>query len=134
MAGKTLTIGKLSKLTGCSIETIRYYERIGLLANPPRSEGGHRLYERDHIRQLAFVQRSRGLGFTLEQIRQLFSHIDGAKLNCGQAKSMALAHVEEVREKIVELKRMEQQLIELVSQCSGGAVSECRAAETLFQR
>lgn len=132
MTVKTITIGPLSKQTGCNIETIRYYERIGLLADPPRSSGGHRLYERDHSQRLTFVQRSRELGFTLDQIRQLLTHIDGASFTCEQARSIALTHLDEVRAKIAELSRMERQLTELADQCSGAEIPECPVVKALF--
>ncbi len=73
----TMLIGSLSKRTGCNIETIRYYERIGIMPKPPRTEGGHRVYTRDRLKRLTFIRRSRELGFTLDQVRNLLSLADG---------------------------------------------------------
>lgn len=77
-----LTIGMLSSRTGCNIETIRYYEQIGLLPPPPRSQGGHRLYEEDLRRRLGFIRRSRDLGFTLDETRGLLRLVDGGAYTC----------------------------------------------------
>ena len=71
------TIGTLSKATGCKVETIRYYERIGVLPLPPRTEGGHRAYGEEHLKRLNFVQRSRELGFSLNEVRQMLRLVDG---------------------------------------------------------
>jgi len=76
-SGKLLTRGLLAARTGCNIETIRYYERVGLLPPPPRSAGGHRLYGHDLVRRLNFVRRSRDLGFSIEEIRELLRLVDG---------------------------------------------------------
>ena len=69
--------GTLSKATGCKVETIRYYERIGVLPSPPRTEGGHRAYGEDHLKRLNFVRRSRELGFSLNEVRQMLRLVDG---------------------------------------------------------
>ena len=74
-------IGVLSNQTVCHIEKIRYYERFGILSNPPRTEGGHRLYEKEHIKRLVFVRRSRELGFSLEEIRTLYQKAEDMKSN-----------------------------------------------------
>ena len=73
----SILIGALSARTGCNIETIRYYEKIGLLPTPPRSSGGRRLYSHEHLKQLTFVRRSRQLGFHLGEIRELLNLVDG---------------------------------------------------------
>src|SRR5713101_2205053 len=82
-----LTIGPLSDRAGCNIETIRYYERIGLMPRAARSDGGHRLYGEEHVKRLGFIRRSRELGFTLDQIRTLLRLVDGRRYTCrpGQA-------------------------------------------------
>ena len=77
----TMTIGPLSEKTGCHIETIRYYERIGIMPSPPRTEGGHRVYREEHLKRLTFIRRSRELGFTLEEIRNLLLLVDGDDLS-----------------------------------------------------
>ena len=96
-------IGALSSRTGCSIETIRYYERIGLLPAPPRSAGGHRVYDLDHLKRLTFIRRSRALGFTLDQVRGLLGLVDGGDFSCDDIRRLTLAHLGEIRDKIAEL-------------------------------
>ena len=89
--GEFLSRGELAARTGCNIETIRYYEQIDLLPPPPRSQGGHRLYGQDLLKRLNFVRRSRDLGFTLEEIRELLRLVDGGKYTCAQVEALALA-------------------------------------------
>ncbi len=124
--------GALAAETGCGIETIRYYERIGLLPSPPRSGGGHRLYGRDLVKRLHFVRRSRDLGFTLEQIRDLLRLVDVGGYTCAQIETLARAHVEEIRAKIAALERLRGVLEKLASQCSGGTIPECPIIDALF--
>jgi MerR family mercuric resistance operon transcriptional regulator len=129
---QALTIGALSKRAGVNIETTRYYERSGLMPEPPRSEGGHRLYSRDHLKRLAFIRRSRELGFSLEEIRALLRLVDGGDYTCGEVKALTDRHLKDVRQKIADLRRLERTLGEISSQCEGGAVPECLIIEALF--
>lgn len=126
------TIGKLSDKTGCNIETIRYYERIGLLRKPPRSAGGHRLYVEEDIRQLTFVRRSRELGFTLEAVRNLLSRIEGGGYTCAEIKRIAVDHLSEVHRKLADLKRLERGLEDLIATCDGSDVIDCPILEKLY--
>ncbi len=132
-----LTIGELSKRTGCHAETIRYYERIGLLPAPPRSSGGHRLYDIDHLRRLCFVRRGRDLGFGLEEIRELLrladadADADGGV--CGQVRARTLAQAGLVRNRIAELRRIERTLVELAAQCDAGGRRDCPIIDRLFE-
>ncbi len=128
-----VTIGTLSKQTGCNIETIRYYERIGILSKPPRTEGGHRLYEREQIKRLMFVRRSRELGFSLEEIRTLLRLVDGKRYTCEEVKAVTDRHVEDVRKKISDLRRLQKTLRDISSQCDGGLVPDCPIIDTLFE-
>lgn len=127
-----ITIGKLSKRTGCHIETIRYYERIGLLRKPRRSTGGHRLYGDADIRQLTFVRRSRELGFTLEAVRNLLSYSDGGDHTCAEIKAIALDHLTEVRRKLEELKRLERGLKSMIATCEGDNATDCPILDELY--
>ena len=127
-----LTTGVLSKRTGCNIETIRYYERIGLMPPPPRTEGGHRDYDEGHLRRLAFVRRGRQLGFTLDQIRGLLKLVDGGDFTCGEVQRITLSHMEDVRAKIADLRKMERVLKEMAAQCAGGDVPECPVIDVMF--
>ena len=129
----TLTIGALSKHTDCNIETIRYYERIGILPPPPRSAGGFRLYGEDHLKRLAFVRRSRQLGFALEEIRVLLELVDGGDYTCAEVKTLTLDHVAEIRRKIADLRKLEKVLKGMAAQCDGEEVPACPIIEALFQ-
>jgi len=126
------TIGVLSERTGVNIETIRYYEKIGLLPAPPRTEGGHRLYAEDHLKRLIFIRRSRELGFNQAEIRALLGLVDGGGYTCGEVKAMTLHHLQGVREKIKDLRRLERTLAGISSQCEGGSVPECPVIDALF--
>lgn len=128
-----MTIGSLSKGTGCKIETIRYYERVGLLPAPPRSAGGHRLYGEDHLRRLVFVRRSRALGFGLDEVRVLLGLVDGGAVTCAEVKAVTLGHLAEVRRKLADLKRLEGVLAEMAAQCEGGQVPDCPVIDALFE-
>jgi MerR family mercuric resistance operon transcriptional regulator len=129
----SLTIGVLSKNTGCHIETIRYYERIGLLPAPPRSAGGHRLYGEAHLKRLTFVRRGRELGFTLDDIRGLLGLVDGGEYTCAEVKALTLDHLGEVRRKLADLRRLEKVLKDMAAQCDGGAVPDCPVIDALFR-
>ena len=133
MPAKYLSIGALSKQTGCNRETIRYYERIGLLADPPRTEGGHRMFATDHAKRLTFIRRSRGLGFTLEQVRELLGMVDGANFTCEQVRGITIEHLQAVREEISDLRRMEDVLATMADQCTGGQILHCPVVEALFE-
>lgn len=126
-----ITRGRLAKLTGCNIETIRYYEGAGLMPQPQRSEGGFRLYDEPDIRRLSFIRRCRELGFTLEEIRGLLELVDGGEYSCGEIQKMTLAHANDVRKKIADLRRMERILKEMAAQCEGGDVPECPILDAL---
>jgi MerR family transcriptional regulator, mercuric resistance operon regulatory protein len=127
-----LTRGALAAETGCNIETIRYYERIGILPPPPRSEGGHRLYGPELVSRLQFVRRARDLGFALEEIRELLGLIEGGNYTCAQIEGIALAHVEEIRRKIADLTRLKKTLEAMAAQCSGGELPACPIVDALF--
>lgn len=123
---------KLALLTGCNIETVRYYEQIGLMPPPRRSEGGHRLYGQDLVKRLNFVRRSRDLGFTLEEVRGLLDLVDGGKYTCAQVEELALEHVRDIQRKIADLKRLKNVLETMASRCSGDKVPACPIIDALF--
>ena len=128
-----VTIGGLSEKTGCHIETIRYYEKIRLLPKALRSAGGHRLYGADQIKRLVFIRRSRELGFSLEDIRGLLALVDGHRYTCQQVKAVTVRHVESVREKVRDLRRLEKTLAQIVARCQGKEVPHCPIIDALFQ-
>ncbi len=128
-----LTRGMLSRRTGCHIETIRYYEGIGLMPAPRRSQGGHRLYDEEQLKRLTFIRRARELGFSLREIRGLLALVDGGNYSCRQVEALTLEHLDEVRSKITDLKKLERTLADIASQCNGGRVPECPVIDALFR-
>ena len=126
-----LTIGGLSERTGVNIETIRYYERIGLLPAPRRSEGRHRLYDGSLVQRLQFVRRSRELGFSIEEIQALLRLVDQGGLACSEAKNITVSHLAEIRGKIADLKKLERVLAQMAMSCEGNRLPECPILETL---
>jgi MerR family mercuric resistance operon transcriptional regulator len=116
---RRLTIGKLAAASGVNLETIRYYERIGLMPAPDRTESGHRLYEDDHRRRLTFIRRGRELGFSLEEIRALLALAEPQRRSCDEVQKIAAAHLDEVRGKIADLVGLEALLAETVRRCGG---------------
>jgi MerR family mercuric resistance operon transcriptional regulator len=127
---KPLRIGELSRRTGCNIETIRYYERIGLL---PRAErrGRYRQYDAAGVASLAFVRRARDLGFTLDEIRALLRLSVGGEAACAEVRDLAAAHLDDVRKRISDLRSMERALAVVVKQCDAGEQPECPLIDAL---
>src|SRR6266446_6992923 len=130
--GQLLTRGGLAARTGCNIETIRYYEQIGLLPPPPRSQGGHRLYGQELLKRLHFIRRSRELGFSLEEIRELLRLVDGHKYTCAKVEALALDHVREIQQKISDLKKLKNVLATMAAQCTGSKLPDCPVIDALF--
>lgn len=124
MAERTITIGELSRRTGCNIETIRYYERIGLMPVPPR-RGRYRNYGPEDVGRLGFVRRARELGFTLDEVRALLGLAAAGQASCAEARDLAAAHLKDVRTRIADLRRMERVLAETVRACHAGADACC---------
>lgn len=127
-----MTRGELSRKTGCNAETIRYYEKIGIMPEPKRSVSGYRQYDAGHERRLGFVMRGRELGFTMEDLKSLLDLIDRRAVSCMEVEKLARAHLQSVRKKISDLKRMESVLSSTVRACSGKDVPECPLIDTLF--
>ncbi|MBA1148868.1 helix-turn-helix domain-containing protein [Ectothiorhodospiraceae bacterium WFHF3C12] len=127
-----MRIGELANETGVNIETIRFYEREGILPAPEREANNYRVYAPTHLRRLRFVRRARDLGFTLDDVRALLSMVDGGDYTCATVKSLGEEHLEDVRAKIADLRRMEEALAEVVACCSGEQTPDCSMLETLF--
>jgi MerR family transcriptional regulator, mercuric resistance operon regulatory protein len=128
-----LTIGKLAEQSGVHIETVRYYEKIGLMPRPSRTPAGYRNYEPAHVRRLSFIRRSRELGFTLEEIRGLLKLVDGHRYTCAQIQKITVAHIADIRNKIAALRRLERVLASMAAECKGGQIPGCPIIETLFE-
>src|SRR6185437_645166 len=126
-----LTIGEISKLTGVNIETIRYYERIAMLPSPPRTAGGRRVYDPAHLRVLAFIRRSRELGFSLDEIRALIRLGGPEKASCREVRGIAVHHLEDIRAKLSDLKKLERLLAKTVARCSGKTAPDCPVLDIL---
>ncbi len=126
-----MTIGHLAKEAGVNLETVRYYERIGLMPEPDRTAGGHRSYTNAHARKLAFIRRARELGFGLEEIRALLALAEPGHTSCAEVQTIAGAHLESVRAKLRDLARLEQILADTVSQCSGEPSPMCPVLDML---
>jgi MerR family mercuric resistance operon transcriptional regulator len=131
LRGQGVPIGELSRRTGVNIETIRYYERVGLLSAPPRTRGGHRVYSADHIRTLSFIRRGRELGLSPEEVRALLELGGPGKASCGEVREIAAHHLNRIRAKIADLARLEQLLAAAINQCSGEIVPECPVIDML---
>ena len=126
-------IGDMSRATGVHIETIRYYERIGIMPPPDRTPGGNRQFSHDQLKRLFFVKRCRDLGFSLDEIRALLTMVDGRNFTCNEVNEMTLAHLGNIRKKLTDLKRLEQTLQKMAAQCSKGDVPQCPVIDTLFE-
>ena len=128
-----LTIGQLSQRTGVNIETIRYFEKVGLIASPPRTEGGHRVYGDDHLRALGFIRRARELGFTPQEVRGILALGGPTDACCDEVREIASRHLETVRSKMADLARLEELLSSTIDHCSGDHVPRCAVIDMIEQ-
>jgi MerR family mercuric resistance operon transcriptional regulator len=131
MTDEKFPIGTLAQRSGAHVETIRYYERIGLLPRPPRSSAGRRVYGPKDLRTLTFIRRARELGFKLEDIRMMLElgGPDGAK--CRDVREIAVRHLEDVRSKLEDLRKLEKVLAASVAECSGSTTTRCAVIDML---
>lgn len=127
------SIGEASARTGCHVETIRYYERIGLLPAPARTEGGHRVYRSDDLKRIGFIARSRSLGFALREVSDFLKLIDAGDYTCAEVKAKTLDQIASVKRKIADLEHMQDALEQLARTCEGGKTSDCPIVDTLFE-
>ncbi len=127
-----LTIGKLAKKAGVGIETVRFYERQGLIAEPPRTASNYRLYPENDANRLRFIKKAKNLGFTLNEIKELLSLRHDPKASKADAKHRTLKKIEDIQQKIHDLSRMKEALESLAEACDGhGPTSECPILEAL---
>lgn len=131
MASGYFAIGELGRLTDTKVETIRYYERIGLLPAPARTTGNYRAYGQEHLNRLSFIRRSRDLGFSLDQVRALLDLSDDRGRSCEAVDGVAKEHLAEVDRKIADLRALRRELASMIDQCRCGTIAECRIIETL---
>jgi len=126
-----LTIGKLASATGTKVETIRYYEQIGLLPAPARSAANYRTYEGEHLRLLSFIRRARDLGFSIDQVRELMGLADRREQSCIAVDVIANQHRDTITRKIADLTALADELDTLIDSCSRNTVADCRIIEAL---
>ncbi|PRX37035.1 MerR family transcriptional regulator, mercuric resistance operon regulatory protein [Meinhardsimonia xiamenensis] len=126
------SIGALSRATGVKVETIRYYERIGIMPEPGRTAGGNRQYTHEHLKRLSFIRRCRALGFPVAEIRALLSMVDSRDVTCGEVHAIVTHQLAEVRRRLADLARLEADLSAMAAQCAQGDVPACPIIDTLF--
>lgn len=129
---RTIRIGALSERTGCKIETIRFYEKAGIIQPAGRSRAGHRIYTVEHEKRLSFVRKARSLGFSLDEVRQLLRMVDETGHTCDEVRSAAEAHLRQVRERVADLRTIERVLAGMVKSCRGGDIPDCPVVEALY--
>jgi DNA-binding transcriptional MerR regulator len=128
-----LSIGDAARVTGIKVPTIRYYEQIGLVPAPGRSEGNRRYYGEDAIRRLTFIRHARELGFEVEAIRALFALQDQPDRPCDDIDTLARKHLATIEEKIARLTALRRQMKRMLKSCQGGRIAECRVIESIGQ-
>ena len=126
-----LTIGTLAKRTGTKVQTVRYYEQVGLLPEPDRTEGGQRRYGDSDLDRLAFIRHARQLGFMLEAIRELLDLSDNPNRSCEDVDRIAHQQLKEVEVRITRLEALRKELTRMLGECSGDTVADCRVLEVL---
>jgi len=126
-----LTIGQLADQTGCKVQTIRYYEQIGLMPKALRTEGNQRRFGQVHHERLAFIRHSRELGFPLAAIRELLRLADNPDHSCEAADRIARRQLQQVESRITRLEALKTELKRMIRQCRGGRMADCRIIEAL---
>ena len=126
-----MRIGELARAAGVKAETIRYYEREGVLASPPRTQANYRDYGPEHARRLNFIRRARDLGFSMTRIRELLELADDRSRSCHAVDTLARAHLGEVNRKIADLEALRRELRRMLENCEQGTVGTCLIIEAL---
>ena len=129
-----MKIGALATATDTKVETVRYYEKIGLLPPPARTTSNYRDYGSDHLARLSFIRRARNLGFTLKALRELLELSDNEDQSCEAVDDIASRHLAEIDQKIDDLTTLRSELDRLIGACQHGTVGECKIIETLAPR
>ncbi len=128
---KRMSIGQLAKKTGVKVTTIRYYESIGLIAEPDRTETGRRVYNKDAVEALSFVRHGRDLGFSMTAIEKLLTLQKDPNQSCESVNGIAQEQLKEVQKRLHQLAALESELKRMIRACNGGSVSECRILTAL---
>jgi len=127
------SIGEIARRAGVNLETVRYYERIGIMPKPDRLPNGYRQFSHEHLKRLSFIHRSRNLGFSLKTIRALLKLVDEDHLSCSEIHQMTLAHLSDVDEKLVQLQNLRAALKTMSDKCTMGNVPDCPVIDALFE-
>ncbi|MBO9378136.1 MerR family DNA-binding protein [Sphingomonas histidinilytica] len=128
---KRLAIGDLARQTGTKVNTIRFYEDIGLLPRAERTASGRRTYVASDVRRLAFIRQGRGLGFSVEEIRSLLALADEPDRDCAEAAAIARQHLQDIEARIARLETLRDALAEVAVSCEGGRARDCRVIEAI---
>ncbi|MGH7120334.1 MAG: MerR family transcriptional regulator, partial [Acetobacteraceae bacterium] len=131
MDTNAFSIGDLAAQTGTKVETIRYYEKVGVMSPAARTAGNHRVYTQGHLDRLAFIRHSRELGFPLDSVRTLLTLADNPNQSCAEVDAVACQHLAAVRSRIARLQALEVELARMVRECRCGRVSDCHVIEVL---
>ena len=126
-----LTIGYLAKKTGTKVQTIRYYEQVGLMPEPGRTDGGQRRYGDAELDRLSFIRHARQLGFSLDAIRELLDLSDHPARSCEEADAIARRQLKQVEQRVARLEVLRLELERMIEECSGGRAADCRVLEVL---
>ena len=129
-----MKIGELANATATKVETVRYYEKIGLLTPPARTSANYRSYGSEHLARLSFIRRARDLGFTLEAVRELLTLSDDKAQSCEAVDSIAQSHLTEIDRKIGDLAALRSELDRVLGSCRHGTIGNCKIIETLAPR
>ena len=131
MPAATATAGAAAQAARVNVETLRYYERLGLLPRPPRAANGYRLYDAAALKRLRFIRRAQTLGFSLAEVRELLRLDDG--LNCGAAQSLARAKLDGIGRQLADLRRMQTRLKQTLAECERGGRTRCPLIDALLE-
>lgn len=128
-----ISIGELGRLTGTKVNTVRFYEEIGLLAKAPRTSGGRRIYDAGGVRRLTFIRQARALGFSLDEVRSLLNLADEPERDCSAAAQLARRHLAGIEKRIANLQALHNALTAAACSCEGGRVADCRIIEAIAE-
>ena len=128
-----MKISNAAAASGCHLETIRYYERVGLVRPPARTASGYRVYSTVEVERLRFITRGRELGFSLEEIRSLLRLNDDPLMSCGKVDTLARTHLAAIQHRVEQLQRMAAELEQVIIQCAGGQRGACTILGALKQ-
>lgn len=129
-----MRIGELAERSGTLVATIRYYESVGMMPDPPRSASGYRKYQPEHLWRLLFLRRCRDLGFSIRETGSLLKLAEQREEPCTKVARVAMHHLDAVQAKLTDLRRLARALKSLIDSCSGGPMAECRILEALSRR